>query len=562
MTMLDRMRRHRNWLKWSLALVVPGVRHLLHSRLPASGRATDAASATPWPWSRASRSRADEFRRDVPGPDAGVPAAYGGNMNEQLLKQLGVDSRSCSRWSTSAPRSPKPSGSASASATRKSRSASRRCRPSRRTARSSASSATGSCWTQRPPLTPAEFEDNVRRALTVEKLRAALTEWMSVADKEARTGIPPPQREGEACRSSRFTRRQLPLGRQRRPTPRSPSYFEAHKEDFRIPEKRKIKIPARRPRRAAREDGRARSRHRARLQREHRAVLDARAGARQPHPAQDRRQGRGGGQGQGRRGAEAGQERAPISPALAKKYSEDEASAKNGGDLDFFGRGRMVPEFDSVGVRDGAGSDQRLGEDAVRLSHHQAGREEGRRPRGRSPRCGSRSTDQLAFERAQAQAAELASALAAQIRKPADLDTVAAAQRPAGAGDRIVRARTSRFSASARRRRSSARAFELERRRGVGADADRPRLRVHDRVRQAGPATAEARRSEGARARRSDQANGRARWRKQKAAELAPKLKGAADFEKAAKAAGVEAKTTELIDAGRAAPGPRRRRRR
>ena len=34
---------------------------------------------------------------------------------------------------------------------------------------------------------------------------------------------------------------------------------------------------------------------------------------------------------------------------------------------------------------------------------------------------------------------------------------------------------------------------------------------------------------------------------KQKAAELAAKLKAAPDFEKAAKAAGVEAKTTELI---------------
>ena len=34
--------------------------------------------------------------------------------------------------------------------------------------------------------------------------------------------------------------------------------------------------------------------------------------------------------------------------ALAKKYSEDEASAKNGGDLDYFGRGRMVPEFEQV----------------------------------------------------------------------------------------------------------------------------------------------------------------------------------------------------------------------
>src|SRR4029077_18146787 len=33
---------------------------------------------------------------------------------------------------------------------------------------------------------------------------------------------------------------------------------------------------------------------------------------------------------------------------LAKKNSEDEASAKNGGDLDYFSRGRMVPEFDTA----------------------------------------------------------------------------------------------------------------------------------------------------------------------------------------------------------------------
>ena len=73
MTMLDRMRRHRNWLKWSLGLVVPGVRHLLHSRLPAA----DPTPAPP-PRDTVAVVEGHEITRgripaDVPGAAAGVP---------------------------------------------------------------------------------------------------------------------------------------------------------------------------------------------------------------------------------------------------------------------------------------------------------------------------------------------------------------------------------------------------------------------------------------------------------------------------------------------------------
>src|SRR3954463_4087829 len=37
---------------------------------------------------------------------------------------------------------------------------------------------------QRPPLVPSDFEDGIRRSLTVEKLRASLTDWLTVPDKE------------------------------------------------------------------------------------------------------------------------------------------------------------------------------------------------------------------------------------------------------------------------------------------------------------------------------------------------------------------------------------------
>ena len=93
---------------------------------------------------------------------------------------------------------------------------------------------------QNPPLTKAEFEDNLRQALLVDKLRSALTDWVTVTDSELRGRVPPPQREGEGriWWSSRPT---ACATRCRSTDADIAAYFESHKEDYRIGERRKIR---------------------------------------------------------------------------------------------------------------------------------------------------------------------------------------------------------------------------------------------------------------------------------------------------------------------------------
>src|SRR6187401_432189 len=90
MTMLDRMRRHRNWLKWSLGLVcLAFVIFYIPDFLRGTG--TNAAGTDSVASVEGHQIRADEFRRTYQAQLQAYRQAYGGNMSEQLLKQLGVD---------------------------------------------------------------------------------------------------------------------------------------------------------------------------------------------------------------------------------------------------------------------------------------------------------------------------------------------------------------------------------------------------------------------------------------------------------------------------------------
>src|SRR5215207_7446161 len=90
MTMLDRMRRHRNWLKWSLALVVLAfVIFYIPDFLSSNGGAvatTETVAVV-----GAQEIRTDEFRRLYQMQLQQYRTQLGGQMNEQLLKQLGID---------------------------------------------------------------------------------------------------------------------------------------------------------------------------------------------------------------------------------------------------------------------------------------------------------------------------------------------------------------------------------------------------------------------------------------------------------------------------------------
>ena len=110
--------------------------------------------------------------------------------------------------------------------------------------------------------------------------------------------------------------------------------------------------------------------------------------------------------------------------ALAKANSEDEGSAVNGGDLNYFGRGQMVPEFEQAAftLKPGEISDlvkTSFGFHIIKVIESQ--------PEVTRPLDDVRTeiVDQLKWQQAQQQAEQDAKAIEASVKTAADLDRVA-----------------------------------------------------------------------------------------------------------------------------------------
>ena len=183
MTMLDRMRRHKGWLKWSLALVVlTFVVFYIPDFLTTS---TGAAPSEVLADVEGEPITVGQFTRRYNAQVAAYRNAYGGQMNDQLLKQLGIDRQILQQLvdeEAMVAESRKQGITVSDVEIRERILAlpgfqengrfigEQRYRPL--------------LQMQNPPMTTAEFERSLRRALQIEKLRNALTGWMSVNDAD------------------------------------------------------------------------------------------------------------------------------------------------------------------------------------------------------------------------------------------------------------------------------------------------------------------------------------------------------------------------------------------
>jgi peptidyl-prolyl cis-trans isomerase D len=423
MTMLDRMRRHKNWLKWSLFLVVLAFIALyfpdfIGTRASSSPNAEVARVGD-------ERITAGTFQRVYQRQMQAYSQAYGGSVNAQLLKQLGIDQQILRQLIDER--------AAVAEARRLGLTVSD-AEVAQRILAIPAFQQDGVfageavyaqvLANQNPPLTKAEFERNLREALIVDKLRTALTEWVTVSDAEIDAEF---RRRNEKLKaelvvfSADAFRSQITLSDED-----LAKYFEANKETYRTGERRKIRyvlvdVEALRARATVLPT------EVEKYYRDNDQQWTTPEQVRASHILL-KTEGKDGAVVKARAEALLKQVKAGADfAALAKKESDDEVSKAQGGDLDFFGRNRMVKEFEDVAFSLPVGQvsdvvQSSFGFHIIKVTDKKPG------SRKTLDEVRQQITDQLAYERAQTQAGALADQIAQQAKTAADLQQAAASR--------------------------------------------------------------------------------------------------------------------------------------
>jgi peptidyl-prolyl cis-trans isomerase D len=421
MTMLDRMRRHKGWLKWSLALVVltfvvfyiPDVLTTPTGAAPSEVLAeVEGEPITVGAFTQRYNAQVQAYRN-----------AYGGQINDQLIKQLGIDRQILNSLVDE---------EAMVAESRKQGITVSDVEIRERILALPGFQENGKfigeqryrqlLQVQNPPMTTADFERSLRRALQIEKLRNALTGWMSVSDTEVAAEF---RKRNEKVKldvvpitadafKSQVTASDAELF----------AAFDKDKERYRIGEKRRIKYAILNVDQVRQTINIPESEIEA-FYKQNLSQYQTQAQVRASHILFKL-------DGKDEKAVQAQAEevlkmaKAPNADfaALAQKYSEDESNNTNGGDLDYFGRGRMVAEFEQAAFAMKNGEISNLVKTAFGFHIIKV---VDNKPDTTRPLAELRTEieDQLKWQRAQAEAEKIAKSLEATIKTQADLDRVA-----------------------------------------------------------------------------------------------------------------------------------------
>ncbi len=550
MTMLDRMRRHKGWLKWSLGLVVltfvifyiPDFIQQQNATVGATSREIIAEVGghplTVGDFQTRYRTQVQSYR-----------SQFGGNVDESLLRQLGIEQQVIRQMVEEQV--------ASIEAERQGIQVSNEELAQQIVALpvfQEGGQFIGETryrqilQAQNPPLSISEFEEGLRRSMVLDRLRGALTDWMSVTDadleREYKKRNEKVKLQVVALTADAF-RDKIQVS-----DADVAAHFETHKTDYRVGEQRKIKFLLL-DQEAARLKVAVTP---AEIQRDYNNSISRYQTPEQIRASHILLKTEGKSEADVRTKAEEILEQVKGGAdfaALAKKVSEDDGSKATGGDLDYFSRGRMVPEFDAAAFALQPGQTSELvksqfGFHIIRLTD--------RKPEVTRPLEEVRTEiqERLASQKASQQVADRAGQLAERIKTPEDLDK-AAVESGLKIQESELFTRESPIPGLGVSPEAAATAFRLADKE-IGGPVATPRgpvfLLVSQKKDAYVPELAEVKdrvRDDLIRTRATDLS-------RQRAGEIATALRAAKDFNAAAKAQGVAAKETALIARGSALP--------
>lgn len=424
MTMLDRMRRHKGWLKWSLAIVILAFIVLYYPQfMPPAGvgaAPTDTVAIvegrkiTAGTYQRLYNIQAQQFR-----------AAYG-EVNDEMLQQLGLGPRLIQQLINQE--------AVLAEADRldiEVTDSELRARLVRWPTFQENGQFIGEAryrqmlGMQRPPTQPAEFEEQLRNALIAEKLEAAVTGWIRVTDEDVAQEYRRRQEKVKADLAI-FTADQFRAGIEPADAEVA-ARFNASPEAYRVPEKRRVRYIAVNasdlaPRMTVTP---------AEVEARYRENLQAFSTPEQVEASHILFKTEGKDEATVQKTAEGILAKAKGGgdfAALAKQWSEDEGSKETGGSLGYFGRGAMVKEFEDAAwaLAPGQVSDLVKSPFGFHIIKTTGTREATTRTLDQARQ---QIEAELRSQKAQAEATRIADAVAAGVNASADLERVAGEQK-------------------------------------------------------------------------------------------------------------------------------------